>query len=277
MAHLQLIGQPTYICVSREMHEDGSPHLHAIVAFEKKLDRSGSIFNLPNFNANIQPSLRSVERSVAYVKKHDDFLEFGEAPTKKGPWVKVCNAVTREEFWSTVSELSPRDVVLNLEKLEYFAEKKFKPSVCDREAPIDLQDWILPEDLKKWYEEEFKGTHRRRKSLVLYGPTRLGKTEWARSLGKHMYFNALANFKEKWTDEVEYVIFDDFGIEFIPNRKGFFGGQEEFEISGKYMKVKSVKWGKVCIYLCNNKPDYGNDKVWFEGNVIECELVNKLY
>ena len=78
-----------------------------------------------------------------------------------------------------------------------------------------------------------------------------------------MYFNNIANFKEKWDDDADYIIFDDFNIDFIPNRKGFFGGQEEFEISGKYMKVKSITWGKCCIYLCNQRPDYKDDHSWF--------------
>nr|QTE03384.1 MAG: replication-associated protein [Lorikeet CRESS-DNA-virus sp.] len=277
LAHLiALPVPPVYVIVSRELHEDGMPHLHAVVCWKTKVDRSGDMFHFGISRAHIQPA-RSIVKCIEYVKKDGDFVEHGVTPDKKQAWLEVFQAVDKRDFWTKMVDLSPRDVVMNHEKLEYFANKKFCGENRTRVAPVDLQEFILPDALSTWLRDEFNGTHRRRKSLVLYGASRLGKTEWARSLGHHMYFNALANFKDKWDDDAGYVIFDDFGIDFIPNRKGFFGGQEEFEITGKYMKVKSVTWGKVCIYLCNDKPDYGKDKQWFMANVVEIELINKLY
>lgn len=193
----------------------------------------------------------------------------------KKKWDSLLECKTKSEFFETAASVSARDYVLNHERLEYFANKKFKVEHVREEYP--LVPFIIPQELTDWVTNEFNGTHRRRKSLVLWGPSRMGKTEWARSLGKHMYFNNVANFKDKWDDEADYIIFDDFNLDFIPNRKGFFGGQEEFEITGKYMKVKSVRWGKVCIYLCNNVPNYGNDEQWFRANIIEFNVFNKLY
>lgn len=267
---------PVYVIVSRELHEDGQPHLHAVVCWNTKVNRDGSMFTFGAFNGNIQPA-RSVIKCIDYVKKDGDYIEYGVSPDKKAAWTDVFQATTKKEFWEKMVDLSPKDVVLNLERLEYFANKKFKSVDGTRDQPEDLSDWVLPRSLTDWLTNEFAGTHKRRKSLVLIGRSRLGKTEWARSLGRHMYFNAMANFKDKWDDEADYIIFDDFGIDFIPNRKGFFGGQEEFEVTGKYMPVRSVKWGKVCIYLTNDKPDYGKDKEWFDANVIEIELFNKIY
>jgi len=190
-------------------------------------------------------------------------------------WSDLLTCDTKSSFLSAASEVSPRDYILNYEKLEYYANFKFATDY-QREAP-ELTPFAIPQELTDWYNTEFLGTHRRRKSLILYGASRLGKTEWARSLGRHMYFNNIANFKDKWDDEASYIIFDDFNIDFIPNRKGFFGGQEEFEISGKYMRVRSVKWGKVCIYLCNEKPDFKDDLFWFRANVVMYHLENKLF
>lgn len=170
----------------------------------------------------------------------------------------------------------PRDYILNHERLEYFGKKHF----IEKKEPYvsPFTDFILPPLVQNWLDSEFNSDKLRKKSLILVGPTRLGKTEWARSLGHHMYFNHMANFKEDWDDSAKYIIFDDFEWDYIPNKKGFFGAQSEFQISGRYMKVKTVKWGKCCIYLCNNHPDIKlEDRHWYNNN---CEIVlvnNKFY
>lgn len=154
---------------------------------------------------------------------------------------------------------------MNFEKLQYFAEHHFKKAKPVYVSPY--QEFILHPDLAEWIDSEFKSDKRRRKSLILVGPSRLGKTEWARSLGPHMYFNHLANFKDDWNDEAEYIVFDDFSFDFIPNKKGFFGAQQEFQISGKYMRTRTVQWGKVCIYLTNDMPFIKpEERDWYEQN-----------
>lgn len=276
MLHLNgLLPKPNYVIVCQELHEDGNFHLHAVVTWSSRIDRDGPVFfKFGEHVCNIQ-SCRSVKKSVEYVMKDGNFIEEGVSPLKKNGWALAIDCATQSDFMTAVAETSPRDFVLNLEKLEYFASKKFGAARLPyvTQYQFNLVDPVLLD----WYNNEFKGTHDRRKSLVLYGASRLGKTEWARSLGHHMYFNSIANFKDDWDDTAEYIIFDDFGIKFIPNRKGFFGGQREFQISGKYMKIKSIKWNKVCIYLCNTKPDYEDDTYWFSFNVIEHCLLNKLF
>lgn len=37
--------------------------------------------------------------------------------------------------------------------------------------------------------------------------------------------------------------------------KPFFGAQKEFILCDKYMKKRRVKWGKPCIFLCNDDND----------------------
>lgn len=185
-------------------------------------------------------------------------------------------STTYQDFMNAVREHQPRDYVLNHEKLEYFAMKHFKQA---KEDYVSLYTTFkLHPVIQTWLNEEFNSDKRRKKSLVIIGPSKLGKTEWARSLGIHMYFNGFANFKEDWNDEAEYIIFDDFEWEFIPNKKGFFGGQLEFQICGKYMPTRSIKWGKKCIYLTNKFPDIKKDDIdWYKENCIFLEINNKFY
>lgn len=116
----------------------------------------------------------------------------------------------------------------------------------------------------------------RPKSLVIWGASRLGKTEWARSLGHHMYFNGLFDLGE-WDHTAEYAVFDDWSdwskFYFY---KQFMGAQRQFTLTDKYRKKRTVRWGKPCIILANNRPQW-DDEEWIEGNTIQCHLVRALF
>ncbi|AIF34812.1 replication-associated protein [Sewage-associated circular DNA virus-4] len=279
LAWLQTLRNPIYTIVSHELHEDGSPHLHAVVCWQNKLDiRDTTFFNYENYHPNIQ-SARSIKKVIAYTKKDGDFIEAGDSPIvdTANTWSTAMDtATTIKEFMDTVKESNPRDYILQHERLEYFAAKHFKK---DTEVyKPNFEEFILPHEVEAWLNEEFNSDKLRKKSLILIGPSKLGKTEWARSLGPHMYFNHLANFKDDWDDEAKYIVFDDFDFDFIPNKKGFFGGQQHFQITGKYMRVKSVRWGKCCIYCANVTPNIKDiDKDWYNENCVFIDVVNKFY
>jgi len=198
-------------------------------------------------------------------------------PSNKKDWSIVIKEATSYETFMQLCETNfPRDYILNHEKLEYFGKKYFAESKVAYVSPFTT--FVLPAKVTEWLQEEFNSDKRRKKSLVLIGPSKIGKTEWARSLDKHMYFNHLANFKDDWDVNARYIIFDDFEWQYIPNKKGFFGGQLEFQISGKYMKIKTVTWGKCCIYLSNVYPPI-EEKDWYNENCTFVELTrnNKFY
>lgn len=69
---------PEYCVVSHELHADGSPHLHALIVFEKKVEKRNaqSWFNFGEYHPNIQ-SARSVMKVLEYVKKDGDFCDHG--------------------------------------------------------------------------------------------------------------------------------------------------------------------------------------------------------
>lgn len=103
----------------------------------------------------------------------------------------------------------------------------------------------------------------------MYGDTRLGKTLWARSLGRHAYFGGLFCLDEP-TDDVTYAIFDDMqgGLEFFHGYKFWLGCQSQFYATDKYKGKKLITWGKPSIWISNNDPRYDKnaDIPWLEGN-----------
>lgn len=115
--------------------------------------------------------------------------------------------------------------------------------------------------------------------MVILGPTRIGKTHWARSLGEHMYFNHLFNI-DLWNPQAKYIIFDDMEIDYIPALKAFWGAQQEFTLTDKYRKKRNIQFGKPMIFLCNEDFDPRKSKLWslwHSNNCTFVEVENNFY
>jgi len=130
--------------------------------------------------------------------------------------------------------------------------------------------WIQYTNLSFFQQEGERG-----RSLILYGPSRLGKTEWARSLGPHFYLNGGFDLGE--LDETKaYAIFDDFDWTTFKSYKQWLGCQRLFTVTDKYRKKMQFHWGKPCILLSNQRPE-GWDEEWL---AVNCEIIrinNKLF
>lgn len=116
----------------------------------------------------------------------------------------------------------------------------------------------------------------RRRSLILWGPTRVGKTVWARSHGEHAYFCGLYSAAEAMRyRDVEYAVFDDIqgGIKFFPGFKNWLGCQAQFQVKALYRDPVLIDWGKPSIWVANTDPRADmvvEDIQWLEGN---CDFV----
>lgn len=110
----------------------------------------------------------------------------------------------------------------------------------------------------------------------------MGKTLWARSLGKHAYFGNVFSLDENLTD-VEYAVFDDIGgLKFLPSYKFWLGQQKEFYATDKYRHKQKITWARPSIWCANNDPreedgadvDWLNKNCWFFN--IEDEIFKKV-
>lgn len=124
------------------------------------------------------------------------------------------------------------------------------------------------------------GIQTRPKSLILWGPSRTGKTCWARSLGRHVHHANTFNM-ELHDDDADYAIFDDIsgGLRSF-DYKAWMGGQLHFSITDKYMKKRSITWGRPCIYLSNENPlldARGVDLDWLLANAVVVNIDRSMY
>nr|ARI46354.1 C2 protein [Grapevine red blotch virus] len=127
-------------------------------------------------------------------------------------------------------------------------------------------------------------THRRRKSLVIEGPSKTGKTQWALSLGKHNYWCESVDFS-LYIDDALYNIIDDIPFQYLPCKKALLGCQSNYIANEKYRPKRKIKGGIPSIVLCNPDQSYydaitnwnASFKPWAEDNIIFVKIDGPLY
>lgn len=88
LVQLQAKAPSTYVCVSHELHEDGSDHLHALLQTTDKFSsRKADVFDLDGyslgkFHGNYQTS-KDASDVRKYVQKSGDYVEDGEFLSNK--------------------------------------------------------------------------------------------------------------------------------------------------------------------------------------------------
>lgn len=118
--------------------------------------------------------------------------------------------------------------------------------------------------------------------MIVWGPTRLGKTLFGTNLGRHVHWVRTFNLKKLLAvgvENVEYVIFDDVSWNDPALKdegyKAWLGAQEEFDCTDKYAHKSTIVWGKPCIVLTNKDPFKSldaDDIEWFKLNCIVVQL-----
>jgi len=121
-------------CIGRELHSDGTPHLHAYVHWGRRRRFARvDAFDLDGHHPNIQRPRRAKD-VISYCRKEDatplvsvglEDVGTGE-PSSWGECLEVSNS--KDEFLALVRARFPRDYVLNLERLLFFCEQHFGSS-----------------------------------------------------------------------------------------------------------------------------------------------------
>jgi len=278
--------------IGRETHADGGIHLHAFVDFGREYStRNPRQFDVEGCHPNVLPGRRTPEKMWDYATKNGDIVAGGlERPsggTVHGTgdeWSEIIMATTRDEFFELCQKLAPRALACSFNSLRAYADWKYRPIRTPYSTPAGLHfnTRDVP-GLDRWVSENLEGYDPgvRKKSLILIGPSRLGKTMWARSLRqKHAYFGGLFCLDE-FEEDVDYAIFDDMqgGLEFFHAYKFWLGHQKEFYATDKYRGKKLITWGKPAIWLANDDPrtHKGADADWLDENCQFEFIVNKLF
>ncbi|ABG26025.1 rep protein [Spilanthes yellow vein virus] len=265
-----------FIKICRELHEDGSPHLHVLIQFEGKyVCTNKRFFDLvsPTRSTHFHPNIQGAKSSSdvkSYIDKDGDTLEWGEfqidGRSARGGQqdlndlgAEVWNATSVNAAKQLVKEKQPwtyllqrHNIVANIEK-EF--EKPPEPFVCP--FPTTAFDNV-PTMMKVWAQEFVTNSAARPlrpKGIVIEGESRTGKTLWARSLGPHNYLCGHLDLNPNvFSNDAWYNVIDDVDPHYLKHYKEFMGSQTNWQSNRKYGKPVQIKGGIPTIFLCNPGP-----------------------
>jgi len=160
---IQGLRPASYIHVVREQHQDGNYHLHCLVQWPDKFNfREPNRFDIDGYHPNIQPArdVASVEEYLAKALPHNptlhDEFTYGtiSGNRKDSKWRKVAEAATEDDCLAAALDASPRDFVINNDKIREFAKSKSARRIPYSHDPaVTFQ---LPEELIAYMTTEFR-------------------------------------------------------------------------------------------------------------------------
>ncbi|AFC41151.1 replication associated protein [Cotton leaf curl Burewala virus-[In:SriGanganagar:2005]] len=280
LSQIQAINTPSnkkYIKLCRELHEDGSPHLHVLIQFEGKfVCTNNRFFDLvsPTRSAHFHPNIQGAKSSSdvkAYIDKDGDTLEWGEfqidgrsarggQQTANDAYAAALNAGSKSEALRVIKELAPKDFVLQFHNLNANLDRIFQEPPAPYISPFSPSSFDqVPEELEVWAIDnvvDAAARPLRPRSIVIEGDSRTGKTMWARSLGPHNYLCGHLDLSPKvYSNDAWYNVIDDVDPHFLKHFKEFMGAQRDWQSNTKYGKPVQIKGGIPTIFLCNPGPN----------------------
>lgn len=248
-----------YSCVAREKHEDGTPHIHVFLTFDKKKQfrARGELDTLiPGGKHGDYKCMRfgSTDKMMKYVKKDKNWTEKGVYISDScNSWTQAINADSNEAALEILKVGQPREfVVYNSAITQTFSKLHPKP-LKPWQAPVDLSPWSLPAEVQGWLAQEYTKKDRP-KCLVLVGDSRTGKTTWARSVTPdHLYMRGELNMV-KLSTPAKLLILDDckpLSMKSFPYRKQLLTAMGEATVTDKYRKKMDIIINYPCIVLAN--------------------------
>jgi len=145
------------IRIGHELHDDEGDHLHGYI----RLTRIANIRDERKFDLHYEGRVyhphievaRDAKHCYDYCGKGGDFCEHGvPLPPRKATWKEALQQRTKEEFLQAVRDVSPRDYVINHERIEYYAAKQYATHAPNY-VPNPDHIWVVPDALQEWVDK----------------------------------------------------------------------------------------------------------------------------
>nr|QSS76680.1 C1 protein [Tomato curly stunt virus] len=276
---IQKLSTPTnkkYIKICRELHENGSPHIHVLIQFEGKYKcQNQRFFDLvsPTRSAHFHPNIQGAKSSSdvkSYIDKDGDTIEWGEfqvdgrsarggQQTANDAAAEALNSGSAEAAMAIIREKLPEKFIFQYHNLKSNLDRIFAPPLEVFVSPFLSSSFDrVPEELEEWaFQNVVSAAARpwRPISIVIEGESRTGKTMWARSLGPHNYLCGHLDLSPKvYSNDAWYNVIDDVYPHYLKHFKEFMGAQRDWQSNTKYGKPIQIKGGIPTIFLCNPGP-----------------------
>lgn len=164
--YLEQIRPTRYVHITRELHADGSFHLHALIQWIEKFNtRNPRQFDYNNRHPNIVIP-RDLSATVIYITKHitpeniatEQYISGALSQSAKSAsstlWKAARDATTEEECLQKCSEASARDYILNHDRIREFARTKAQ-ALIEYKHPDHYTPFIVPNEIQNWLDTDF--------------------------------------------------------------------------------------------------------------------------
>lgn len=231
--------------IAKELHKDGGSHFHCYLELNKCCDiKNARFFDWNGFHPNfeIAKSPSAVQR---YCKKDSDYITnmvFGTAERAR----ELAKRGEIEDALRLIMEEQPREI-LNLERWK----KGFKIV-----ARLSSKSTILKSDFKFLRVAGIDKWDRTKKALVLWGPSCLGKTQYAKQLFKNpLFVRHTDKLKQFCSYKHDGIIFDDMNFSHWPRESciHLLDLDEDADINVKCSMV-TIPAGTPRVITTNNQP-----------------------
>ena len=202
----------SYCCVAEEEHEDGTPHLHAVVCLKKPCDIRNvtTLDDVGGKHGNYQ-SARNVKDVYTYVRKGGKFVEHGVPPQicigKKSD--AIAQSLRSGSSLDNVEEMDPGYFLQNLNRIQQYHQwiqvKKLRSSPLL--PPYIINQW--KHRFEVGFPREFK-----QKQYWICGSPNTGKTSFILDLIHQGYRGFIIPKNDDFTkyddDAYDFCYIDEF-------------------------------------------------------------------
>lgn len=261
-----------------EKGESGTPHLQGYTVFKKPLRQVAckKMFNTERIHLSMRKGTH--EQASDYCKKDGDFFEFGnimKVGKRSTAYSGIAVCKSYEEACALVEKESPRDWYIQGDKIRENLKRKFVPQFAEYVPIFEVGEFYPPPQLTEWLHS---WDTTRTPCLFLIGPTKLGKTAWARSIVQpHCYWKSMVNLDE-FNPDAKLLIFDDFDWKYMPNPKGWLTQAGQCTVTDKYRHKKTIIVNMPSIYISNELPEWTiSENLYWRDNSKIINIVCKLF
>ena len=309
-AHLPLVGQ-LKLFGSKELHEDGTPHYHVVLRFSPRVHWRGAREKFTVWldkDGDRVPDTRSIfirkkperEPPASFLNSVQSYVvKEAKEPDTFGEWIepitsaqaervemyrKIIKTPSRAEAKALFEQHFPRECLFNRGSVDAVLRGKVSEPVRVHEPKFVVSTWKARPQMSKWQKRNFPVRSGGRPTcLVIVGPSRCGKTEWAMSFGRPASMTGGWNVDELTRPDATHLVLNDIVLKDFPNKRDLAVCQESITATGKWREQKTLPFGLPVIWTCTRDNSLEKDKQFWAymkesgATIVKIRKKEKLY
>lgn len=179
--------------------------------------------------------------------------------TEREKYRIFCDIEYQDEAKHFATKHLPNMCVLSFRKIDRkLSKKRRRTEMCV--STYQQRPWNVTAELTEWEKKAVAGAMGGMPTvLLLVGPPKTGKMEWAMSFGRPVKMIGMWNI-DALTDDFTHLVLKNIRWREFPYSNEVLGCQGSFIAGGKYKKKRMIRFGRPVVVTCNNDNDPRKDK-----------------